>query len=151
MKAVGAAAKAVQWQRDASGAIIVGGEKMEAGEYHLHLKPLVTRGAASLSTNDGLVVLDLTITPELEAEGRARDLVRMIQQARKDAGLNVADRVTIGLDMPSAFGAALATHRDYIAQQTLADRIGEGSSGAAHVLHQELDGVQFTIGLSRVA
>jgi len=151
MKEVGAAAKAGKWKRDASGAIIVGDEKMQTGEYNLNLKPLVARGAASLSTNDALVILDLTITPELEAEGRARDLVRMIQQARKDAGLNVADRITIGLDMPTEFGAALATHRAYIAEQTLADNIREGSSGAAQVLTQELDGAQFTIGITRAA
>ena len=75
----------------------------------------------------------------------------MSQQARKDAGLNVADRITIGLDMPAEFGAALKAHGDYIAQQTLADSIREGASGANQVLKQELDGVEFTIGLSRVA
>lgn len=150
MKAVGAAAKAGDWKKDGD-RVIVGGEPMEEGEYNLQLKPLIAKGAQRLSSNDAMVVLDLTITPELEAEGRARDLVRMIQQARKDAGLNVADRIALAVDVPSDFKAALATHRDYIAEQTLAVSIGEGSAGAEKQLKQELDGAEFIIGISKAA
>ena len=150
MKAVGAAAKAGDWRRDGD-QVIVGGEKMEAGEYNLQLKPLLARGAQRLSTNDAMVVLDLTITPELEAEGRARDLVRMVQQARKDAGLHVADRIALALDLPADFKAALAAHKDYIAEQVLAVSIGEGAAAAEQQLTQELDGAQFVIGISKAA
>jgi isoleucyl-tRNA synthetase len=107
--------------------------------------------AQPLSTNDALVILDLTITPELETEGRARDLVRMIQQARKDAGLNVGDRITLALDVPVDFKAALAEHGDYIAAQTLAVSWSEGAAKATQQVMQELDGAQFVIGLSKVA
>ena len=103
------------------------------------------------STNDALVILDLTITPELAAEGQARDLVRMIQQARKDAGLHVADRIRLAVDVPAAFKAALTTHGEYIAAQTLAVSIAEGSGSAAQQMKQELDGEEFIIGLSKVA
>lgn len=150
MKAVGAAAKTGDWKREGE-TIFVGGEAMEEGEYNLQLKPLITKGAQRLSSNDAMVVLDLAITPELEAEGRARDLVRMIQQARKDAGLNVADRIALALDIPAEFGAAMATHKDYIAEQTLAVSIGEGSASAEQKITQELDGVPFVIGISKAA
>ncbi len=150
MKAVGAAAKAGDWKNE-NGAIIVGGEKMEEGEYNLQLKPLIEKGAQRLSSNDAMVILDLAITPELEAEGRARDLVRMIQQARKDAGLNVADRITLALDVPGDFKAALKQHGEYIAGQTLAVSIGEGAASAVQQIRQELDGEEFVIGLSKVA
>ena len=43
----------------------------------------------------GFVVLDTDVTPELAAEGVARDLVRAVQQARKDAGLDVSDRIAL--------------------------------------------------------
>jgi isoleucyl-tRNA synthetase len=150
MKEVGAAAKSGNWRRDGD-QIIVGDELMRADEYNLQLKPLVAKGAQRLSSNDALVVLDLTITPELEAEGRARDLVRMIQQARKDAGLHVADRIMLGLDVPDNFKSALATHGDFIAAQTLATTWKEGSAGAAQQMKQELDGVEFVIGISKAA
>lgn len=150
MKAVGAAAKAGDWKNE-GGRITVGGEAMEEGEYNLQLKPLIAKGAQRLSSNDAMVVLDLAITPELEAEGRARDLVRLIQQARKDAGLHVADRIALALDLPAGYAAALATHKDYIAEQVLAVSIDAGAGQAEKQLTQELDGEQFTIGISKAA
>lgn len=150
MKAVGAAAKAGDWKREGD-QVIVGGEPMEPGEYNLQLKSLVTKGAQALPSNDAIVVLDLTITPELEAEGRARDLVRMIQQARKDAGLNVADRIALSIDLPADFKTAVAAHGDYIKEQTLAVSLAEGSAAADQQITQELDGATFVIGISKAA
>lgn len=150
MKAVGAAAKSGDWKNE-NGKIFVGGEPMEEGEYNLQLKPLIAKGAQRLSSNDAMVVLDLTITPELEAEGRARDLVRMIQQARKDAGLNVADRIALAIDIPADFKPALAAHGDYIKEQTLAVSLGEGAGAAEQQVKQELDGETFVIGISKAA
>ncbi|MBX9726002.1 MAG: isoleucine--tRNA ligase, partial [Rickettsiales bacterium] len=110
MKQILPASKKGEWEF-AKGAIgiEIAGEILKAGEYVIALepKPEFKNSSSPLSTNDALVVLDLTITPELEAEGRARDLVRMIQQARKDAGLNVGDRITLALDVPADFKAAL--------------------------------------------
>jgi isoleucyl-tRNA synthetase len=153
MKQILPASKKGEWTRTADGGVEIVGEKLLASEYTILLepKPDYKNAAAPLSTNDALVILDLTITPELEAEGRARDLVRMIQQARKDAGLHVADRITLALDVPADFKVALATHGDYIAAQTLAVSWSEGSAKAAQQMKQELDGEQFIIGLSKVA
>ena len=75
----------------------------------------------------------------------------MIQQARKDAGLHVADRIELALDVPGDFKQALATHGDYIAAQTLAVSWSEGADKASQQMKQELDGEQFVIGLSKVA
>ena len=153
MKQILPASKKGEWTRTADGGVEIAGEKLLASEYTILLepKPEYKNSAAPLSTNDALVILDLTITPELEAEGRARDLVRMIQQARKDAGFNVGDRITLAVDVPADFKAAIAAHGDYIKEQTLAISIGEGSAGAASKITQELDGAQFVIGLSKVA
>lgn len=133
--------------------IIVADEVLDkcSGEYNIVLEPKPEFKDSAQASGDNVVILDLTITPELEAEGRARDLVRMIQQARKDAGLNVGDRITLALDVPADFKAALAEHGDYIATQTLAVSWSEGSAHATHQMKQELDGAQFVIGLSKVA
>ncbi len=152
MKEMLPASKKGEWTRDGAD-VVVAGEKLLPGEYTILLepKPAYKDSAAPLSTNDALVILDLTITPELEAEGRARDLVRMIQQARKDAGLHVADRISLAVDVPADFKAAMAAHGDYIKEQTLAVTLVEGASTAAQQMAQELDGAHFVIGLSKVA
>lgn len=153
MKEILPASKKGDWKHLEDGGIEIAGEKLLHGDYTIQLdpKPEYKDSSSPLSSNDALVILDLTITPELEAEGRARDLVRMIQQARKDAGLHVADRITLGLDVPSEFKSALATHGDFIAAQTLATSWKEGSAGSAQQVKQELDGAEFIIGLSKVA
>ena len=68
----------------------------------------------------GFVILDTTITAELESEGLARDVVRAVQQARKDAGLEVSDRITLRLAGDADAVAAIGTHRELIAGETLA-------------------------------
>ena len=153
MKQILPASKKGEWSQLPNGSVVIAEEVLKADEYVLALepKPEFAERAQPLSTNDALVILDTAVTPELEAEGRARDLVRMIQQARKDAGFNVGDRITLALDVPEHFKAALATHKDYIAAQTLAVSVGEGSASATQKITQELDGDQFTIGLSKVA
>jgi isoleucyl-tRNA synthetase len=152
MKEILPASKKGEWTREGSD-VVIAGEKLLPNEYTILLepKPEFKDSAAPLSTNDALVVLDLNITPALEAEGRARDLVRMIQQARKDAGFNVGDRITLSVDVPADFKAAIAAHGDYIKEQTLAVSIAEGSASAASQITQELDGEKFVIGLSKVA
>ena len=59
------------------------------------------------------------MTPELEAEGIARDMVRAIQQARKDAALNVSDRIALHIDAPEAISRAIISHKAYVMEQTL--------------------------------
>ena len=69
------------------------------GEYELSAGRRRTREhAAPLPGGAGLVVLDTAVTPELAAEGLARDVVRVVQQARRDAGLDVSDRITLTVD-----------------------------------------------------
>jgi isoleucyl-tRNA synthetase len=153
MKQILPASKKGEWKQ-VDGKVEIAGEKLLSSEYTILLepKPAYKDSSAPLSTNDALVILDLTITPELEAEGRARDLVRMIQQARKDGGFDVADRVALALELPEDFKAALAEHRAYIAEQTLAVSISDAGAGAAaKQVPQELDGAQFVIGITKAA
>jgi isoleucyl-tRNA synthetase len=153
MKEILPASKKGAWERTTAGIVKIADEVLMPSEYQVLLEPKAAYKdrAQATSDNAGLIILDTTITPELEAEGRARDLVRMIQQARKDAGLHVADRIALELDIPADFKAALSAHRDYIADQVLAVSIGENAKGSDKQLTQELDGEQFTIGLTKAA
>ncbi len=80
----------------------------------------------------GFVVLDTEVTPALATEGVARDLVRAVQQARRDAGLHVSDRISLVITgAPEVFDATVA-HRDLIVSETLAAQFASG--GAEHAL-----------------
>ena len=68
----------------------------------------------------GFVVLDTAVTPELAEEGLARDLVRAVQQARRDAGLDVSDRIALTIAGSEAVQAAARTHEQLITAETLA-------------------------------
>jgi isoleucyl-tRNA synthetase len=73
------------------------------------------------------VALELELTPELRSEGLARELVRVAQDARKAAGLDVSDRIVLGLDADGDVAAALEAFRDRIAAETLAVEVVAGA------------------------
>ena len=75
---------------------------------------------ADVLASGTFVVLDTELTPELEAEGYARDVVRAVQDERKNAGLHIADRIDLSLTVPSDHVADVQTWRDMIAAETLA-------------------------------
>jgi isoleucyl-tRNA synthetase len=84
--------------------------------------------AAALRSNDAVVTLDTDVTPELEAEGLARDVVREIQNARKAEDLVVTDRIDLWIDAASdTVAAAIGTHEAYIAEQVLGTSITMGA------------------------
>lgn len=60
------------------------------------------------------------MTPELAAEGTARDVIRIVQRARRDAKLAVTDRITLTIGADGAVADAVRTHREFIADETLA-------------------------------
>ncbi len=154
MKQLIPAAKKGEWKRLPDGRVELGGEVLEAGEFTLQLepKPDYKGRAQALSTNDALVILDTTITPELEREGLARDMVRLIQQTRKDAGLDVSDRIMLVLSAQENVTAAVREWEQFITAQTLAVSLAfaaeaKGDFVAAH----QLENVPITIALSKAA
>ncbi len=87
--------------------------------------PLAGWGVASLAGET--VALDLTVTEELRAEGRAREVVRLIQEARKSSGLDVADRIAVRwAARDEEMAATLAGHAPLIAGEVLAVSFGPG-------------------------
>lgn len=154
MKEITAAAKNNQWVKNQAGQRIVAGEILVTGEYKQLLEPKkeYTKNSAALSTNDAIVVLDLEVTPELEAEGIARDLVRMVQQARKDASLNVSDRIRLHIGAPEGIAKAVAAHRDYLMEQTLSVELSDKKlTSPAFSAENTLDDQRVTISFSVAA
>jgi isoleucyl-tRNA synthetase len=100
--------------------VTAAGVELEAGEYEVRLAAAHPESTSALPGNTGLVELDTSVTPELAAEGTARDVVRLVQQARRDAGLAVSDRIRLTLGAAGAVADAVRTHADFIAGETLA-------------------------------
>jgi len=114
--------KSGDWSVADDGTVVAGGLTLAEGEYTLETVAAETDGgtATGVLPRGGFVVLDTTLTPELEAEGLARDLVRAVQQARRDAGLDVSDRISLVIGgAPDVLEAARA-HEQLIAGETLA-------------------------------
>lgn len=125
------ASKTGAWHVDAAtGAPVVetpnGEVALEAGEYELINRVEEENAAeadASVSAalpTGGFVILDTVLTADLEAEGYARDVIRAVQDARKAADLDIADRIALVLTVPSANVADVERFRDLIAHETLA-------------------------------
>ena len=76
---------------------------MNNDEYTIKLKVKNqnAKNLQPLSNNKALIELDLNITPELELEGFARDIVRLIQQDRKEADLNLSDKISLFINVKS--------------------------------------------------
>jgi len=112
------------------GRLVVGGVELLPAEYSYE-KELVDPDATAAILESGEVIeLDIAVTPELEAEGTARDVIRLVQDARRAAGLDVADRIALTLTLPAQDAAAARAHEALIAGETLAVEvaIGEGDT-----------------------
>ena len=148
MKQIIPASKQGKWELK-EGELVIEGETLLPEEYDLQLQPKDgVKGAAPLSTNDALVVLDLDITPELAAEGLARDFVRMVQEARKNADLHVSNRIALQVEASGTVSDAIAANKDYISDQTLATSLELTEVDAKHRFEQELDGEKISFGFS---
>jgi isoleucyl-tRNA synthetase len=98
------------------------------------------------------VALELALTPELEREGLARELVRAVQDARKNAGLDVSDRILLGIDGDEAVRKVASGWSAFIAGETLATQLLVGAiDGATHAEDVDVVGRPVRIELRRTA
>jgi isoleucyl-tRNA synthetase len=118
VQAIIQAAKSGDWTMEA-GVVSVAGIALEEGEYVLEFTTEAEDTAVEFLDSGGFVLLDTTVTPELAAEGLARDVVRWIQQERKNSGLDVSDRIKTVLEVDSVALEAISTHREMVASETL--------------------------------
>ncbi len=139
------AVKAGDWTQQGD-VITAGGFELQPGEYQLKLVVAGDGASTSLSGGAGVVVLDTEVTPELEAEGTARDLVRLVQQARRDADLAVSDRIVLRLGVAESVRRQLAPHQAFVAEETLATTLSFDAVGDPTA---ELDGEPIVIQVAR--
>ncbi|HEX2025513.1 MAG TPA: isoleucine--tRNA ligase [Actinomycetota bacterium] len=126
------------------------GGEVEVGPDEVELSR-ETRGGWGTASDAGITVaLDLEVDPELAREGLARELVRMIQDARKAAGFDVADRIVLGVDADPEVHRALEDHGDWIAGEVLAVDVRRGDAGdGGYQERRALDGRDVTVTLRR--
>jgi isoleucyl-tRNA synthetase len=128
----------------------VQGVVLEPDEVTLSLEP--APGYAAAADRGILVVLDTTLSPELITEGRARAVVRLIQDARKQAGFEVSDRITVRYSAADGVSEAFEQHRAYIQRETLATHLVPGLEDSAADWHQaedEIDGQAVIVAVRR--
>jgi isoleucyl-tRNA synthetase len=147
VQAVIRAVKAGDWEL-VDNVPVAAGVRLNEGEYELRLVAADAEHSAPLSGGEGVVVLDTTVTPELAAEGLARDVVRVVQQARREAGLDVSDRIRVTLAAPEEVAAAVDAYRDFVAREVLADEIIM-AEGVAGFTGEAGEGLAVTAGVRR--
>jgi isoleucyl-tRNA synthetase len=137
--------------------------ELEPEEASVTLEP--APGFAAAVEDGVLVVLDTSQTPELVAEGRARELVRLIQEARKAADFDVADRIVVGVDLPPELRQVLESQAAYVRRETLATSLVDLPDGAdnsgpvatsgspwgpwTHRAEDEIDGLPVVVAVRR--
>jgi isoleucyl-tRNA synthetase len=123
-----------------------------AVEHPKDLLALLPNGAALAEDEAGYAVgIDTAITPELADEGLARELVHRIQNMRKAAGFEIADRISLYYSDAQRLRRVFADYGDYVREETLAEEIAEGRApDAAYVEEQTVEGEKITFAVRRV-
>jgi isoleucyl-tRNA synthetase len=137
------AARAGEWQANDDGTVDVAGRTLAPDEFELDLSADEGSAAAPLRANDAVVALDVDVTAELTAEGSARDLIRLIQHARKERDLDVTDRVTLQVQLPPDAREAVQAHEATVAEAVLASSIDYVDHDLANVARLDGQSVSF--------
>lgn len=143
IKDIIAAVKKNEWQK-AGDKLLIADELLNTDEFAITLEPHKDiKAAKALSDNSGLVILDLTITSELYEEGIARDLIRQIQQARKEAAFNISDRISLEIVAGEDLTRISKGYSKFITEQTLSKFIAV--SQPDYTCKIELQGIKATL------
>jgi isoleucyl-tRNA synthetase len=122
-QAAAAASRSGDWELLEGGRARVGDCVLEPDEFEMLVAPVDESTTRALRGDAFVVVVDIEVTEDLAIEGRSRDLVREVQQMRRDSGLQVTDRIVLEICGGADAKVAWEAHRDWIAEQVLAIRM----------------------------
>jgi isoleucyl-tRNA synthetase len=135
--------------------VVAAGQECELLAEEVLVETSSPEGYAVAEGDQMLVALNTTLTPDLRMEGTARDLVRYTQDARKSAGLEISDRITLYLEengTATSLHEVVARWSDYIKAETLASELVTGAAPVgAYTEKVELESSKVTLGIVRAA
>jgi isoleucyl-tRNA synthetase len=133
-------------------ALQVDGENVELAAEEILIQTQPAEGLAVAADKGVTVAIDAVITPELRAEGLAREVVRRVQTMRKDAGFNIEDRITTWYAADGELAEVITAWGDYIQAETLStDLIAGPPSADAYGEAHTIEGKTVTLGVRRKA
>ncbi len=146
-----AAGEALLAEMEATGKVTVtiSDEPIELAADEVEVRLIEREGTATQGDRELLVALDTQVTPELLAEGWAREVVSRIQTARKELNLDYADRIRIRYRAADPLAAAIDAHRAWIEGETLAVELNEGAEFAPWA-EAPIEGHSFEFALEKV-
>ena len=139
------------WEKLDNNQVLIAGEVLNSDEANLFLEPKNLNNAASLPGNDGIVELDTNITTDLYQEGIARDLVRFVQQSRKEADFDIADKIILTIEASASTSSCLKNFIEYINEQTLSvtSFAKVMQDNFVHIATTEIENENITIGITK--
>ena len=130
----------------------ISGDTMKVGSYTLNADEFENRltvkegvTGAALPDSTAVVVLDTEINSELVAEGLANDALRFIQDTRKNAGMDVSDRITLEYDADPALANAIEQHREHIMSEALITDMSRGTGE----YNTEIEGYNLSVSIQK--
>ncbi|CAM5349280.1 Isoleucine--tRNA ligase OS=Streptomyces cyaneofuscatus OX=66883 GN=ileS PE=3 SV=1 [Streptomyces cyaneofuscatus] len=136
--------------REGTASVEVEGEQITLTPDEVIITETPREGWSVASDAGATVALDLEITPELRRAGLARDAIRLIQEARKNSGLDVADRIAVRWTTTSpATAEALTEHKPLIADEVLALDYAEGEADDTYGAPFEDEGLELVFRLRK--
>jgi isoleucyl-tRNA synthetase len=131
--------------------ILVEGQHLEILPDEIEVQIDAHEGFSAAASGSYLAALVTDLTPELELEGLAREVVRRVQDLRRQADLNVEDRIRVAYSASTRVNQAISEHEDYIMQETLSSEIKavDEPLGEAQAEHS-FDSETLVIALERV-
>ncbi len=150
--AADASALSAALRESGTAVVVVEGEEVEVAAEEVIVTETPREGWTVAGQDGATVALDLTITPELRLAGLARDVVRLIQEARKNSGLEVSDRILVwwAADESEETTSALLAHGVQVADEVLATQFTPGRAGGRGVVRARRPGARPAVLLRKV-